>query len=102
MKSMFKPSHPGRIIRDDYIEPLEITIKEVANILGVTRQTLDAIVNERSGISPEMSLRLSKAFDTTPEFWLNLQRNFDLAIVRKKFKSINSIRTIYKRGVTPN
>ena len=72
------PSHPGRIIRVDYLEPLKLTISEMANILGVSRKTGSKIVNGHGSVTPDMALRLSKAFDTTPELWLNLQVNHDL------------------------
>ena len=71
-------THPGRILKEDYLEPLSITITEMALILGVSRKTLSKIVNQRGAITPEMALRLSRAFDTTPELWLNLQKNYDL------------------------
>ncbi len=72
------PSHPGRIIRMDYLEPLKLTISEMADILGVSRKTASKIVNGRGSVTPDMALRLSKAFDTTPSLWLNLQANHDL------------------------
>ncbi|GBD95272.1 MAG TPA: addiction module antidote protein, HigA family [Nitrospirae bacterium] len=72
------PTHPGGIIKRQYIEPLSLTISELANTLGVSRKTLSKIVNERGSVTPDMALRLSKAFKTTPELWLNLQRNYDL------------------------
>ncbi len=71
-------THPSRILKEDYLEPLSITITEMALILGVSRKTLSKIVNQRGAITPEMALRLSRAFDTTPELWLNLQKNYDL------------------------
>ncbi len=73
-----KPTHPGRIIKEDYLEPLSIAIKDMSESLGVSRKTLSKIINERGSITPDMALRLSRAFDTTPVFWLNLQRNYDL------------------------
>ena len=76
-----KPSHPGIIIKKDYLEPLSITIKDMSTILGVSRKTLSKIINEKASISPEMAFRLSRAFDTTPELWMNLQNNYDLWIV---------------------
>jgi antitoxin HigA-1 len=76
---MKKPPHPGRIVRQECIEPLGLTVKEAALRLGVTRQTLNNLVNGKSGISPEMSIRLSKAFGSSPEVWLGLQMEYDLA-----------------------
>ncbi|HEY3443103.1 MAG TPA: HigA family addiction module antitoxin [Paludibaculum sp.] len=76
---MKNPPHPGRIVRQDCIEPLGLTITEAAKALGVTRQALNNLVNGKSGISPEMAVRLSKAFGASPEMWLRLQVNYDLA-----------------------
>ena len=72
------PTHPGGILRRQYIEPLSLTVSELANTLGVSRKTLSKIVNEHGSVTPDMALRLSKAFKTTPELWLNLQQNYDL------------------------
>ncbi len=93
---MFKPVHPGRILKDEYLEELGLTVTAVAKSLNVTRQTLDAIINERAGVSPEMSLRLAKAFDTTPELWLNMQRNFDLWKAKQKTKSLQKVKILYR------
>ena len=78
---MKNPPHPGRIVRQDCVEPLGLTITEAAQALGVTRQALNNLVNGKAGISPEMAVRLSKAFGASPEFWLRLQANYDLAQV---------------------
>ena len=75
---MHNPPHPGEIIREFCIEPLNLSVTEAANALGVTRKTISALLNGRSGISPEMALRLSKVFGRTPEGWLRLQLQFDL------------------------
>jgi len=75
---MHNPPHPGEIIRELCIEPLDLSITEAAEGLGVSRKTLSAILNGRAGISPEMALRLSMAFNTTPESWLNQQSQYDL------------------------
>jgi len=92
---MQNPPHPGRIIRQDCIEPLGLGIGEAAEALGVTRQTLDRVVNERGGVSPEMALRLAKAFGSTPEMWMRLQAAFDLAEARKRnAKDLASIRRL--------
>jgi len=72
------PTHPGGILKRQYMEPLSLNGSELAVTLGVSRKTLSKMVNERGGVTPDMALRLSKAFSTTPELWLNLQRNFDL------------------------
>lgn len=73
-----QPTHPGIIVKEDYLSPLSISIKEMAVALGVSRKTLLKIINERGSITPEMALRLSRAFDTTPDLWRNLQKNYDL------------------------
>lgn len=72
------PTHPGGILKRQYLEPLGIGVSQAALALGVTRKTLSKILNERGAITSEMALRLARAFNTTPEFWLNLQRNYDL------------------------
>ena len=75
---MHNPPHPGEILKEFYFESLPLTITEAAKVLNVTRKTLSAILNGRSGISPSMAIRLSLAFDTTPESWLELQNQYDL------------------------
>ncbi len=75
---MHNPPHPGEALREFCIEPLGISVTEAASALGVSRKTLSAILNGRAGISPEMSIRLAKAFDTSAESWLNQQQQFDL------------------------
>jgi addiction module HigA family antidote len=81
---MKNPPHPGRSVRTACLEPLGLSITEGARILGVTRQTLTKLVNGKSGISPEMAIRLSKAFGSTPETWLRMQVAYDLAAARKE------------------
>ncbi len=83
MMHMKRPPHPGRIVRQECLEPLELTVTDAADKLGVTRQTLNNIVNEKAGISPEMSIRLSKAFGSSAEMWLGLQMEYDLAEAEK-------------------
>jgi addiction module HigA family antidote len=81
--AMKNPVHPGRIVRRDCLEPLKLSVTAAAKALGVTRQTLNNLVNEKAGISPEMAIRLSKAFGSTAETWLLMQAAFDLAAARK-------------------
>ena len=81
--SMHNPPHPGEVLRELCIEPLGLTVTAAARSLGVSRKTLSAILNERSGISPEMAIRLSKAFDTTAESWLNQQMQYDLWVANQ-------------------
>ena len=73
-----KPTHPGSVLKEDYLIPLEISVTEMAMKLGVSRKTLSKILNEKGSVTPDMALRLARAFDTTPDLWLNLQKNFDL------------------------
>jgi antitoxin HigA-1 len=86
---MKNPVHPGRIVRHDCLEPLGLSVTEGAKVLGVTRQALNNVVNGKSGISPEMALRLAKAFGSTPETWLRMQLAYDLAEARKGESKIN-------------
>jgi len=76
---MKNPAHPGRIVRDDCLEPLGLSVNEGARVLGVTRQALNNVVNSKSGISPEMAVRLAKTFGSTAETWLRMQVAHDLA-----------------------
>ena len=75
---MHNPPHPGEVIRELCLEPLGLSVTEAADALGVSRKTLSAILNGRAGLSPEMAIRLSIAFDTTPESWLSQQMQYDL------------------------
>lgn len=79
---MKNPPHPGESVRYDCLEPLGLTVTQGAKVLGVTRQTLNNLVNGKSGISAEMAFRLAKAFGSTPEAWFKLQLYYDLAQVR--------------------
>ena len=78
MTIMQNPPYPVEIIRELCVEPLDLTVTEAAEALGVSRKTLSTLLNGRAGISPEMALRLSKVFGRTPEGWLRLQLQFDL------------------------
>ena len=75
--------HPGRIVRQDFLEPLGLTVTAAAKVLGVARQTINNLVNEKAGISAEMAVRLSKAFGPSPDMWIRLQANYDLSQVRQ-------------------
>lgn len=85
---MKNPPHPGRGIRTACLEPLGLSISEGANILGVTRQALHNVITGKSGISPEMAIRLTKAFGSTPETWLGMQLAYDLAAARRNESKI--------------
>ena len=89
MPRMHSPAHPGQILEELYIKPHNLTITEVASALGVARKNLYAVIKGDYSISVEMAFKLSKAFDTTPEFWLQAQMNYDLA---KGYKEANKIK----------
>lgn len=81
---MFNPPHPGIILLEDWIKPLNFTISAFALRLGTSRKNLSEIVNAKCGISPEMALKLSKALGTSAELWLNMQQAYDLWQARKR------------------
>jgi antitoxin HigA-1 len=85
---MKNPPHPGRSIRNACLEPLGLSVTDAAKVLGVTRQALSNVVNGKSGISPEMAIRLTKAFGSTEEAWLGMQLAYDLAAARKNESKI--------------
>ena len=80
---MKNPPHPGRSIRTACLEPLGLSVTEGAKVLGITRQTLNNVVNGKAAISPKMAIRLAKAFGSTAETWLRMQLAYDLAAARK-------------------
>jgi addiction module HigA family antidote len=86
--TMLRPPHPGQSVRYDCLDPLGLSVTEAAKVLGVTRQALNNLVNGKSGISPEMAIRLDKAFGGGAEIWLRMQMAFDLAQARKRAKQI--------------
>jgi antitoxin HigA-1 len=81
---MKNPPHPGQHVLRDCLEPLGLSITRGADVLGVTRLTLSNLVNGKNGVSPEMAIRLSKAFGGRPEVWLGMQSEYDLAQAMKK------------------
>ncbi len=85
---MADPCHPGEIVKYECLEPLGLTITNAAKGLGVTRQALSDVINERAGISVDMAIRLSKAFGSTPETWLGMQMAYDLWHARDRAKRI--------------
>jgi len=82
------PPHPGETVRYDCLEPLRLSVTEGAKVLGVTRQALNNLVNGKSGISPEMAIRLEKAFGGRASIWLGIQMDYDLAQALKKERAI--------------
>ena len=82
--AMFDPPHPGRLVRQECLEPLGLSVTEGAKALGVTRQALNNLVNGKAGISAEMAIRLAAAFGGGAEAWLRMQASYDLARVRRR------------------
>ena len=73
-----RPTHPGEMLREDFLPDFELTVAGFAKALGVSRQTVNELLRERRALSPAMALRLARLFGNTPEFWLNAQRAVDL------------------------
>jgi addiction module HigA family antidote len=90
---MHNPAHPGEVLRDLYLEPLGLSVTEAAAALGVSRKSFSELINGRSGISPQMALRLEKAFGSTAEHWLTMQQNYDLWQVRRTMR-LTGVRAI--------
>ena len=86
---MKNPPHPGKSVRVACLEPLGLSVTEAAKILGVTRQSLSSLINGKTGISPEMAIRLSKAFGSTAETWIRMQTAYDLVQALKHEKEIH-------------
>lgn len=90
-----RPTHPGEMLREDFLPDYGLTVSSFAKVLGVSRQTVNELVRERRAVSPEMALRLSRLFGNTPEFWLNAQRAVDLweaaRTSKKKIERINPL-----------
>ena len=87
-----RPTHPGEMLREDFLPDYKLTVSGFAKAIGVSRQTVNEVLRERRAISPEMALRLARLFGNTPEFWLNAQRTVDLWEAAKQAKGkINRI-----------
>ena len=83
MGLMTDPCHPGEILKHEYLEPLGVSAIGQAKVIGVPRTRIERLVKEQTAVTPDTALRLSKALGTTPEFWINMQANFDMASARK-------------------
>ena len=94
MMQMYNPPHPGEVIKELCLEPLDLTVTKAAEALGVSRKTLSAILNGHAGISPEMAIRLSIAFDTSAESWLNQQLQYDLWRARQEHQNMKVERLV--------
>ena len=82
-----KPTHPGEMLREDFMPDFGLRATDLAEKLGVSRQTVNEVLRERRAVSPAMALRLSRLFGNTPEFWLNAQRAVDLWVAQKENKT---------------
>jgi addiction module HigA family antidote len=91
IKRGMAPVHPGTVLKGLYLEPMEINITQAASKLGVARKTLSQLINGHMGISAEMAIRLSKALNTTPQLWMNMQQRYDLWIAEKKSDDIRVV-----------
>lgn len=86
------PTHPGEILREEFLAPLEITQSHLAKALGTSFRAVNELVNEKRGMTVEMALRLSKYFKTSPQLWLNLQNDYDLyKVAQKKKEMLNQV-----------
>ncbi len=85
---MKQPVHPGRIVRQDCLEPFMLSVTEAAEVLDVSRQTVSNLVNEHTAISPEMAIRLAKAFGSTPDAWMHMQAAYDLSLAMQQADAI--------------
>ncbi len=88
------PPHPGEILYEMYFEPLGLSVTQAASKLLITRPNLSSIINGKAGISPQMAIKLSRAFNTTPHYWLNLQANYDLWQVLQKDKGFRKVKAL--------
>lgn len=91
MKEHRTPTHPGGILKRLYLQPLNLSTVALAKAIGVSRKTISKLINERGAITPEMALRLSIAFNTTPRLWLNLQQNYDLWRAQRRARGLKRI-----------
>lgn len=81
-----RPTHPGEMLREDFIPDYKLTVAGLAQALGVSRQSVNELLRERRAVSPEMALRLGRLFGNSPEFWLNAQRAIDLWAAAQSIK----------------
>ncbi|MCP4370848.1 MAG: HigA family addiction module antidote protein [Deltaproteobacteria bacterium] len=86
--AMKYPVHPGKIIKHDCMEPLDLNVTEAAKVLGVSRVSLSRVINGKASISPEMAIRVSKAFGSTPEHWLRMQLAYDVSRMKETVDKI--------------
>jgi len=93
LKLKRKPTHPGEILNEEFLKPLEVSQSQLANAIGVSFRSINELVNEKRSLSSEMAMKLSKYFGTSPELWMNLQNQFDIYFVSKYIsKELNQIK----------
>ncbi|MCP5329772.1 MAG: HigA family addiction module antidote protein [Pseudomonadales bacterium] len=91
-----KPTHPGEMLREDFMPDFNLTVSSLAQALGVSRQSVNELLRERRALSPEMAIRLARLFNNSPEFWLNAQRAVDLWVASQALeKEIRSIKPLH-------
>jgi addiction module HigA family antidote len=95
---MKNPAHPGGFVKSEIIEPLELSVTDAAKVLGVTRPALSALLNERAALSPEMALRIEKAFGVSMDTLMRMQNSYDIAQARKRSGQIKVARFVSKPG----
>jgi len=98
MPKKIQPPHPGETIREDILDPLGMSVNQLAKALGITASRLNDIVRERRGISADTALRLARYLGNSPEFWLRLQLDYDLRLAKANLKTIE--RTVQPRAQT--
>ena len=84
MSGSIAPIHPGEVLREEFLEPINLAVESLAHAVGVPLDDISELVLERRGLTGELALRLAAYFETTPEFWLNLQSHFDLETARDR------------------
>lgn len=101
IKRTVRPTHPGEMLREDFLPDYGLTVAALADALGVSRQTINELLRERRALSPEMAIRLSRLFANSPEFWLNAQRAVDLWEAGQSLKTtLRKIRPLTLKNAT--
>jgi len=95
---MYNPCHPGAVLKEDVLKPLNMTVTEFAQKIKISRQVLSGILNEKIGISPAMALKLAKALNTSPDSWLNMQVKYDLWQAKQNV-NLDDVEIINKKKV---
>lgn len=99
MKNNMRPIHPGEILREEFLAPMDMSANRLAQVLAVPTNRITEIVGERRAITAETALRLARALDTTPEFWMNLQQAYELRSAEKEIgPALKAIKPVKKTG----